>query len=101
MEAVSTDARLQKVMAATAAKTMPDIFKILPEELFQFAKRGYIADLGGLVDEIGRDNFANGSLTMVDGKISEVPYTLGNFKIGRASGRERVCQTGENSGVAV
>src|SRR3546814_14826614 len=51
MEAVSTDARLQKLMAATAAKTMPDLFKILPEELFQLAQLGYIADLGGLVED--------------------------------------------------
>jgi ABC-type glycerol-3-phosphate transport system substrate-binding protein len=81
MEAVSTDARLQKVMAATAAKTMPDVYKILPEELFGFAQRGYIEELGDLVDKIGRADFADGSLTEVEGKLYEVPYTLGNFSV--------------------
>jgi maltose-binding protein MalE len=42
MEAVSTDGRLQKVLAAINTKTMPEIFKILPEERFEFARKGYI-----------------------------------------------------------
>jgi len=79
METVSTDGRLQKVTAAAAAKTIPDIFKILPEEQFPFSQRGYIANLDGLVAEMGKDNFTPGSLTLVDGKIYSIPYTLGNF----------------------
>lgn len=79
METVSTDGRLQKVTAAAAAKTMPDIFKILPEEQFTFSRLGYIANVDDLVAAMGKDNFTPGSLTVINGKTYSIPYTLGNF----------------------
>ncbi|HEY4191177.1 MAG TPA: sugar ABC transporter substrate-binding protein [Mesorhizobium sp.] len=81
MEAVGTDARLQKVVAALSAKTMPEIFKILPEEIPDFAKKGYIENLDSFIDDIGRDDFVKGSVATIDGKAFSVPYTLGNFSV--------------------
>ncbi|MCS0494639.1 sugar ABC transporter substrate-binding protein [Ancylobacter sp. MQZ15Z-1] len=81
MEAVGTDARLQKVMATISAKTMPEVFKILPEEVPEFAKRGYIMKLDDFVDQIGRDDFVAGSIATVDGAAYSVPYTMGNFSV--------------------
>jgi ABC-type glycerol-3-phosphate transport system substrate-binding protein len=81
MEAVSTDGRLQKVLASVSAHTMPEIFKILPEERFEFAKNGYLTPLGDLVDSIGRDNFVDGSLVPVEGVNYDIPYTLQNFSV--------------------
>lgn len=79
MEAISTDGRLQKVMASINTKTMPEVFKLLPEERFEFARRGYIVPVDDLVDEIGRDNYVDGALIEVDGRNYDIPYTLGNF----------------------
>src|SRR5687768_13012434 len=62
MEAVSTDGRLQKVLASINTKTMPEIFKILPEERFEFARKGYLVPLTDVIDEIGRDDYVPGSL---------------------------------------
>jgi ABC-type glycerol-3-phosphate transport system substrate-binding protein len=81
MEAVSTDGRLQKVLASINAKTMPEIVKILPEERFRFAKAGYLVPLDDLIDEIGRDNFVPESLVAVDGVHYDLPYTVGNFSV--------------------
>jgi ABC-type glycerol-3-phosphate transport system substrate-binding protein len=81
MEAVSTDGRLQKVLAAINTKTMPEIFKILPEERFEFARKGYIVPVDDVVDEIGRDDYVPGSLVRVEGKNYDIPYTLGNYGV--------------------
>lgn len=81
MEAVSTDGRLQKVMAALSSKTMPAVFKILPEERFQFARKGFLVPLDDLVKDIGRQDFVDGALVPVDGAIYDLPYTLGNFSV--------------------
>jgi ABC-type glycerol-3-phosphate transport system substrate-binding protein len=81
MEVISTDGRLQKVMASINTKTMPEVFKLLPEERFEFARRGYIRPLNDLVDEIGRDGYVPGALVQVDDEIYDIPYTLGNFSL--------------------
>ncbi|MCI5076557.1 sugar ABC transporter substrate-binding protein [Oricola sp.] len=81
MEAISTDGRLQKVMASINTKTMPEVFKLLPEERFEFARRGYILPLNDLVDQIGRENYIDGALIEVDGNNYDLPYTLGNFSL--------------------
>ncbi|MEW9612931.1 sugar ABC transporter substrate-binding protein [Shinella sp. S4-D37] len=81
MEAVSTDGRLQKVLASINTKTMPEIFKVLPEERFEFARKGYLVPLDDMIDEIGRDDYVAGSLVPVEGKIYDVPYTLGNYGV--------------------
>ncbi|HEY9348816.1 MAG TPA: extracellular solute-binding protein, partial [Inquilinus sp.] len=81
MEAVSTDGRLQKVLASINAKTMPEIFKILPEERFDFARKGFILPLDDLIDEIGRSDYVDGTLVPVEGKIYDVPYTIGNYGV--------------------
>lgn len=81
MEAISTDGRLQKVMAAINTKTMPEIFKIVAEERFEFARRGYLEPLDDMVDAVGRSNYVAGSLVPVDGKVYDIPYTLGNFSV--------------------
>jgi ABC-type glycerol-3-phosphate transport system substrate-binding protein len=81
MEAVSTDGRLQKVLASINTKTMPEIFKILPEERFEFARKGYLVPLDDMVNEIGKDDYVPGSLVPVEGKIYDIPYTLGNYGV--------------------
>lgn len=81
MELVSTDGRLQKVVAALSSKTMPDVFKLLSEERFQFARKGYLTPLDDLVKEIGSQNFVDGSIMKVDGHVYDLPYTLGNFSV--------------------
>ena len=81
MEAISTDGRLQKVLASINTKSMPEVFKLLPEERFEFARRGYLVPLDDLVNEIGRDKYVPGALVPVDGKTYDVPYTLGNFSV--------------------
>lgn len=81
MEAISTDGRLQKVLASINTRTMPEVFKLLPEERFDFARRGYILPLDDLVDEVGRDNYITGALVEVDGSIYDIPYTVGNFSL--------------------
>src|ERR1700754_336987 len=72
MEAVSTDGRLQKVLASINTKTMPEIFKILPEERFEFARKGYLVPLDDIVNEIGNDDYVPGSLVPVEGKIYDI-----------------------------
>jgi multiple sugar transport system substrate-binding protein len=79
MEAISTDGRLQKVLASISTRSMPEVFKLLPEERFEFARKGYILPVDDLVDAIGRDGYVPGSLIQVDGKTYDIPYTLGNF----------------------
>lgn len=81
MEAVSTDGRLQKLLASIKTKSMPEIFKLLPEERFDFARRGYLVPLDDLIDEIGRSNYVDGSFQPVDGKIYDIPYTLSGFSV--------------------
>jgi multiple sugar transport system substrate-binding protein len=81
MEAISTDGRLQKVLASINTKSMPEVFKLLPEERFEFARRGYLVSLDDLIAEIGRDKYVSGALVPVDAKTYDVPYTLGNFSV--------------------
>jgi ABC-type glycerol-3-phosphate transport system substrate-binding protein len=79
MEAVSTDGRLQKVTASMNARTMPELFKVLPEERFNFGKKGFLVPLDDVAAKIGLDDFVEGSVVKVDGKIYDLPYTIGNF----------------------
>ena len=80
MEAISTDGRLQKVMASINTRSMPEVFKLLPEERFDFAERGYLVPLDDTLEEIGgKDAYLEGSLVEVDGHVYDIPYTLGNF----------------------
>lgn len=79
MEAVSTDGRLQKVTASMNARTMPELFKVLPEERFNFGRRGFLVPLDDVAKAIGIDDFLAGSIVDVDGTIYDLPYTLGNF----------------------
>lgn len=81
MEAVSTDARLQKLTAAFASKTAPEVFKILAEERFNFARKGNIESLDDLVSSIGQSDFIPGIVTKIDGKVYDLPYTLGNWGV--------------------
>lgn len=81
MEAISTDGRLQKVMASISTRTMPEVFKLLPEERFEFARKGFILPLDDIVAELGEDDYVPGALTKVEGKVYDIPYTLGNFSV--------------------
>lgn len=81
MEQASTDGRLQKIVAALSSKTMPDVFKLLSEERFQFARKGYLMPLDDIAKEIGTEDFVEGSIVKVDGGIYDLPYTLGNFSV--------------------
>lgn len=79
MEAVSTDGRLQKVTASMNARTMPEIFKILPEERFNFGRRGFLVPLDDVLAEIGASDYPEDLLIRIEGKVYDLPYTLGNF----------------------
>ncbi len=81
MEAVSTDGRLQKVLASINTKTMPEVFKILPEERFEFARKGYLVPLTDVIDEIGRDDYVPGSLVPIENVNYDIPYTVGNYSV--------------------
>jgi ABC-type glycerol-3-phosphate transport system substrate-binding protein len=81
MEAISTDGRLQKVLAAISARTMPELLKILPEERYEFAKRGFLEPLDDVAAQIGVDDFAPGSLVRVDGTLYDLPYAMSNFSV--------------------
>jgi ABC-type glycerol-3-phosphate transport system substrate-binding protein len=81
MEAVNTDGLLQKKLASMNAKTMPEIFKILPEELSEFARKGTIVPVDDILDQIGRDDYVPGSLIPIGGKTYNIPYTMGNSGI--------------------
>lgn len=81
MEAISTDGRLQKIMASIGTRTMPEVFKLLPEERFEFARKGFILPVDDLIDKIGRDRYVPGALIQVEGKTYDIPYTLGNFSV--------------------
>jgi len=81
MELTSTDGRLQKVVSALSSKSMPDVFKLLSEERFEFSKKGYVVPLDDLYGEIGGDNFVDGSIMKIDGHVYDLPYTLGNFNV--------------------
>jgi ABC-type glycerol-3-phosphate transport system substrate-binding protein len=81
MESVSTDSRLQKVTAALRARTMPEVFKLLSEERVDFARKGYLVPLDGIVDAIGEKDFVDGTIHRVDGKVYDIPYTLNNFNV--------------------
>lgn len=81
MEAVSTDGRLQKVLASINTKTMPEVFKILPEERFEFARKGYLVPLTDVIDEIGRDDYVPGSLVPIENINYDIPYTVGNYSV--------------------
>jgi multiple sugar transport system substrate-binding protein len=79
MEAISTDGRFQKIMTSATSRTLPDVMKILPDERYEFVRRGFISPLDDLVDAVGRDDFVVGSLTSINGKNYDIPYALGNF----------------------
>ncbi|MCP8939980.1 sugar ABC transporter substrate-binding protein [Alsobacter sp. SYSU M60028] len=81
MEAISTDGRLQKVMSSITTKTMPDLFKLLPEERFEFARKGYLVELDDVLKSIGEQDYVPGALVKVSGKTYDLPYTLGNFSV--------------------
>jgi len=81
MESVSTDGRLQKVTASMNAKTMPEVFKILAEERMQFARKGYLVPLDNMVANIGLNDYLDGMIERVDGKVYDVPYTINNFSV--------------------
>jgi ABC-type glycerol-3-phosphate transport system substrate-binding protein len=79
MEVISTDGRLQKVTASMNARTMPEVFKILPEERFNFGRRGFLVQLDDVAEQIGRADFPATMLMPLDGKLYDLPYTIGNF----------------------
>jgi len=81
MEAVSTDGRLQKVTASINAKTMPEVFKLLSEEKVQFARKGYLVPVDDLAAAIGANDFVDGALDRVDGKLYDLPYSFNNFSV--------------------
>jgi multiple sugar transport system substrate-binding protein len=81
MEAVSTDGRLQKVTSSINAKTMPEIFKLLSEERVQFARKGYLVPVDDLAAAIGVNDYVDGALDRVDGKLYDLPYTFNNFSV--------------------
>lgn len=79
MEAIDTEARIQKLTTALASRTMPEVFKILPEELPDFVSRKFVSPVDDLIDEIGRDDFVDGSIPVLEGQAYGIPYTVANF----------------------
>jgi len=81
METVSTDGRLQRILSLQAARQLPGVFKILPEERYTFATKGVIEPLDDVVDSVGRSSFVNGALVPVKGQVYDVPYTFNQFSV--------------------
>lgn len=81
MEAVGTAGRLQKVAAMMNAGTMPEIFKILPEERFLFGKKGYLEPLDDVLSSIGEDEYEPRMIARQDGKLLSIPYTIGHSSV--------------------
>lgn len=81
METVSTDGRLQRVQSLQAARKLPGVFKILPEERYVFGTKGVIEPLDDVVADIGRDRFVQGSVVPVKDKIYDIPYTINQYSV--------------------
>lgn len=81
MEAVGSAGRLQKVTAMLNAGTMPEIFKILPEERFSFGKQGFLEPLDDVIAEIGADEYPERMIAPIDGKRFSIPYTIGHSSV--------------------
>lgn len=81
METVSTDGRLQRVQSLQAARKLPSVFKILPEERYVFGTKGVIEPLDDVFKEIGLDQFVEGSVVPVEGKVYDIPYTINQYSI--------------------
>lgn len=79
MEVVSTDGRLQKVTSAISARTMPEIFKILPEERFNFGRRGFLEPLDDVLQQMGESDIPPQMLVRLEGRLYDLPYTFSNF----------------------
>lgn len=81
MEAVGSAGRLQKVTAMLNAGTMPEIFKILPEERFSFGTQGFLEPLDDVIAEIGVDEYPERMIAPIDGKRFSIPYTIGHSSV--------------------
>ena len=81
MEAVGSAGRLQKVAAMLNAGTMPEIFKILPEERFSFGKQGFLEPLDDVIAEIGTDQYEERMIAPIEGKRYSIPYTIGHSSV--------------------
>ncbi|UXS12841.1 ABC transporter substrate-binding protein [Agrobacterium tumefaciens] len=81
MEAVGTAGRLQKVAAMLNAGTMPEIFKILPEERFSFGKQGFLEPLDDVIAEIGVDEYPERMIAPIEGNRFSIPYTIGHSSV--------------------
>jgi len=81
MEAVGSAGRLQKVTAMLNAGTMPEIFKILPEERFSFGAQGFLEPLDDVIAEIGVDQYPARMIAPIDGKRISIPYTIGHSSV--------------------
>lgn len=81
MEAVGSAGRLQKVTAMLNAHTMPEIFKILPEERFSFGRQGFLEPLDDVINAIGVDQYPDRMIAPIDGKRYSIPYTIGHSSV--------------------
>jgi ABC-type glycerol-3-phosphate transport system substrate-binding protein len=57
---------------------MPEIFKILPEERFNFGQQGFLEPLDDVIAEIGIDQYPARMIAPIDGKRYSIPYTIGH-----------------------
>lgn len=66
----------EELMAGVAAGAAPDVATLHPEFNLLFTGKGVLLPLEDVIDELGRDRFAPGTLTYVTGHNYYVPYEM-------------------------
>jgi multiple sugar transport system substrate-binding protein len=81
IETQTLNSRTQKINNHLNAKTAPDLIKILPDETYTWATKGFLTPLDDVISNIGEQNFVENAITKIDGKVYAVPYILNNFGV--------------------
>jgi ABC-type glycerol-3-phosphate transport system substrate-binding protein len=74
LELINTDDLDTKLPTLIATGNPPDISQLDPQQVYPFATEGHLLVLDDLIDKVGRDDFIEGSLFEVDGKVYHMPY---------------------------
>ena len=83
MEYIGADDRAEKLTTGIGAKRAPHISQMVPPEVLEYARLGYLAQVDDLVTETGGPSkWQPTSLdgAMVEGKAYALPYNGGNYR---------------------
>ena len=81
VETQTLNSRTQKLNNELNARSAPDLIKILPDETYPWSQKGFLTPLDDVVGKVGEQNFLDGSIHKIDGKVYAVPYILNNFGV--------------------